>query len=134
MLADKQKKAEPNNIKIDFNGAIPTEAITPTDLCVIFGNTIDNAMEACEKLNDNSDKTIKVECKCNSGFMFLNMSNPVDKKVSIKNNSIKTTKTNSALHGFGLYSLNKVIKKHDGEIKLSCDDNIFVLDISLCLK
>lgn len=134
LLADKQKKAELNNIKIDFNGAIPTEVIMPTDLCVIFGNTIDNAMEACEKLNDNSDKTIKVECKCNSGFMFLNMSNPVDKKVSIKNNSIKTTKTNSALHGFGLYSLNKVIKKHDGEIKLSCDDNIFVLDISLCLK
>lgn len=134
LLADKQKKAEPNNIKIDFNGAIPTEAITPTDLCVIFGNTIDNAMEACGKLDDNADKTIKVECKCSSGFMFLNMSNPVDKPVAIKSNKIKTTKVDKSLHGFGLYSLDKVVKKHNGEMKLSCDNNIFVLDISLCLK
>ena len=134
LLADKQKKADSSNIKIDFSGAVPTDSITATDLCVIFGNTIDNAMEACGKLDDSTDKTIKVECKCNSGFMFVNMSNPVDKPVAIKSNKIKTTKADKSLHGFGLYSLDKVVKKHNGEMKLSCDDNVFNLDLSLCLK
>lgn len=134
LLADKQKKADSSNIKIDFTGAVPTDSITATDLCVIFGNTIDNAMEACGKLDDNTDKTIKVECKCNSGFMFVNMSNPVDKPVDIKSNKIKTTKADKSLHGFGLYSLDKVVKKHNDEMKLSCNDNVFNLDLSLCLK
>lgn len=134
LLADKQKKADSSNIKIDFSGAVPTDSITATDLCVIFGNTIDNAMEACGKLDDSTDKRIKVECKCNSGFMFVNMSNPVDKPVAIKSNKIKTTKADKSLHGFGLYSLDKVVKKHNGEMKLSCDDNVFNLDLSLCLK
>ena len=134
LLADKQKKADSSNIKIDFSGAVPTDSITATDLCVIFGNTIDNAMEACGKLDDSTDKRIKVECKCNSGFMFVNMSNPVDKPVAIKSNKIKTTKADKSLHGFGLYSLDKVVKKHNGEMKLSCNDNVFILDLSLCLK
>ena len=134
LLADKQKKAAPTNIKIDFEGAVPEENIPATELCVLFGNTIDNAIEACRSLDNNADKVIKVECKCNSGFMFINMSNPVDKPIAIKNNTIKTTKADQSLHGFGLYSLDKVVKKHNGEMKLSCDDNVFNLDLSLCLK
>ena len=69
----------------------------------------------------------------NSGFMFLNMSNPVKEPVTIKNNLPTTSKEEKSLHGFGLYSLDKVIKKHHGELSLSCSNCIFCLDLSICL-
>ena len=133
LLADKQQKAASSNIKIVFEGAVVTENITATELCVIFGNTIDNAIEACKKIDIEIEKIINIICKCNSGFLFLNMSNPVREPIIIKNNLPATTKDEKSLHGFGLYSLDKVIKKHHGELNLSCSDSTFCLDLSVCL-
>ena len=133
LLADKQQKAASSNIKIVFEGAVVTENITATELCVIFGNTIDNAIEACKKIDVEIEKIINIICKCNSGFLFLNMSNPVREPIIIKNNLPTTTKDEKSLHGYGLYSLDKVIKKHHGELNLSCSDSTFSLDLSVCL-
>lgn len=133
LLADKQKKAASSNTVIVFEGAVPTDNITATELCVLFGNTVDNAIEACQKLNAEINKTINICCNCNSGFMFLNISNPIDEPIIIKNNTLMTTKTDKTLHGFGLYSLDKIIKTHDGELNLSCENNNFNVDINLCI-
>ena len=51
LLADKQCNAALSNIKIKFEGAVPSSSISATELCVLFGNTIDNAIEACEKID-----------------------------------------------------------------------------------
>lgn len=133
LLADKQKKAAPSNTEIVFEGAIPTDNITATELCVLFGNTVDNAIEACQKLNKENEKTINICCNCSSGFMFLNISNPIDKPIEIKNNTLMTTKTDKTLHGFGLYSLDKIIKTHNGQLNLSCENNNFNIDINMCI-
>lgn len=133
LLADKQKKATPLNTEIVFEGAVPTDTITATELCVLFGNTVDNAIEACQKLNAENEKTINICCNCNSGFMFLNITNPIDEPIKIKNNTLMTTKADKTLHGFGLYSLDKIIKTHNGELNLSCEKNSFNVDINMCI-
>lgn len=133
ILTEKQEKATTVNTVITFNGAIATSAITATDLCVIFGNTLDNAIEACEKLQTDIKKEISVVCKCNSGFMFLTISNPVTENIKIHNNTIQTTKQDKSNHGFGLYSLQKIVDKYDGTLALSCVDQIFKCDVTLNL-
>ena len=92
ILTEKQEKATTVNTVITFNGAIAASAITATDLSVIFGNTLDNAIEACEKLQADIKKEVSVVCKYNSGFMFLTISNPVTENIKIHNNTIQTTK------------------------------------------
>lgn len=133
LLADKQQKALSCNAKIIFQGAVPLKCLSPTDICVILGNTLDNAIEACEKLQTQNESIISVICNCNSGFMFLSISNPFSGKISIQNNYISTTKENKTLHGFGLYSLHSVVKKYDGNIELNATDNIFTANIDLSL-
>lgn len=133
LLADKQQKAAASNIKIIFDGAIPQDVIASTELCILFGNTVDNAIEACEKLTNDSDKIISIKCQCNSGFMFLKISNPVSEPVKIYNNTLSTTKADKNMHGFGLYSLDKTVKKRNGELELCCDDSMFEVKISLCV-
>ena len=58
ILTEKQEKATTVNTVITFNGAIAASAITATDLSVIFGNTLDNAIEACEKLQTDIKRNI----------------------------------------------------------------------------
>lgn len=133
LLSDKQQKALSYNCNIVFQGAIPSNHLMPTDICVILGNTLDNAIEACEKCKTTEPLTITVTCNCNSGFMFLSITNPIYEKVNISNNHIATTKENKTLHGFGLYSLHSVVQKYDGKIELKSTDTTFTANIDLCL-
>lgn len=133
LLTDKQKKATSCNAKIVFQGAVPMNFLSPTDICVILGNTLDNAIEACEKLQTQEESVISVNCNCNSGFMFLTITNPICGKIDIQNNHISTTKENKTLHGFGLYSLQSIVKKYSGNIELSATDNEFTANIDLSL-
>ena len=136
LLISKQQQADEINAVISFEGAVPNESIQPVDLCIIFGNPLDNAIEACANIADEYQKEIHISCVCNSGFAFIEITNPVQHKVEIQGNFPKTTKSNREIHGFGLYSLDRIIQKYDGEITCQCDDNIFTLamDFSLAVK
>ena len=134
ILADKQSRAKTNNIKIIFSGSVPPNSIAPTDLCIIFGNTLDNAIEACEKISDDIERIIFVTCRCNSGFVFIDITNPVAEDVVINGINVETSKLDKASHGYGLYSLNKTVKKLDGEVKLSCENKIFKVEIDFSIE
>ena len=133
LLTDKQEKALAHNTQITFQGTIPTDFLSPIDLCVILGNSLDNALEACQKLPSQGRKTISISCNCSSGFLFLSITNPIAEKVTIRNNHISTTKENKTLHGFGLYSLHTIVKKYDGELQLSSTEDSFTVSIDLCV-
>lgn len=131
ILTEKQEKAATVDTVITFDGAVAASAIAATDLCVIFGNTLDNAIEACEKLQTDKQKIIAVVCKCSNGFMFLTITNPIAENVAIHNNTIKTSKQDKTNHGFGLYSLKKAIDKYDGTLNISCDNCLFKCEVVL---
>lgn len=133
LLMEKQQKAASCNAQIKFQGVIPSNFLSPTDLCVILGNTLDNAIEACEKLQSEDKTMISVICNCNSGFLFLTITNPISEKVVISNNHIATTKEDKTLHGFGLYSLSSVVKKYHGDMELKATDSQFTAEINLPL-
>jgi hypothetical protein len=134
LLMEKQEEVADEKINIEFHGSVTPKAIEPRDICVIFGNTIDNAIEACRKLPEDIDKNIFVDCHCNSGIMFLKITNPVNGNVEIKDNFIATSKEDKTAHGFGIYSLKTVLKKYDGEVKFSCDNNTFCAKIDMYLN
>lgn len=131
ILNEKQKAANSTNTNIVFDGMIPQNIFTPTDLCVIFGNTLDNAIEACEKLPHSQEKTISVSVRCVGGIAFISITNPVEKKIVVNNNTIQTTKKNRAEHGFGLYSLNKIAKKYNGEMSIVSEDKKFTIMLDM---
>lgn len=131
LLSHKQTRAERIGTQICFKGVLSTDAPEPTDLCVILGNTLDNAIEACEKLP--GEKEITVNAVCNSGFLFLTVCNPAPGQVTVQDGTVATTKENKTLHGFGLYSLNAVVRKYDGTVKLVSEKDSFTAEIELCL-
>lgn len=131
ILGEKQKAAAQYNATIIFDGKIPQTAFSPTDLCILFGNTLDNAVEACAKIANDNEKVISVSVSGANGFVFISISNPVAEKVVVRNNIVETTKNDRKNHGFGLYSLGKIAKKYNGEMNILSDENKFTVNIDL---
>lgn len=132
LLSEKQTIAASDNIQIIFDGLIPAIEISPIDICIILGNLLDNAMEACAKLPET--KIIAVSSNVNNGFLFLEVSNPVKDNIPIHGNIPDTTKDDKENHGMGLISVQSCMQKYDGEMELSCMDKMFTVKISIYLK
>ena len=127
LLTDKQSIATQYNTTIQFDGCLPKNILSPTDLCIIFGNTIDNAIEACQKIDSQEPKEITIDCNSCGNVLFISIQNPIAEPVQIRDNHIQTTKKDKTVHGFGLPSLYSVVKKCDGEVKLECTSNKFTI-------
>lgn len=134
IFSDKQSEIIQNNIKIKFNGIIPYDALEIADLCVVLGNSLDNAVEACAKIPENIEKIIEIEVKKNRELLLIQMKNPINDKVNINNNTVKTTKENAEVHGIGFYSINNIVKKYDGFYEIESDDTHFTLKMGFMIK
>lgn len=110
LLFDKSKIAEKYNTKIIFNGVINENEIDNIDSCIIFGNAIDNAIEACQQFRLDIKKEINIIIKHLNNFMTIIITNPVISQIPIKNNAIYSTKDDSINHGFGIKSIKKNYK------------------------
>lgn len=131
LLFDKSKIAEKYNTEIIFKGNIYENEIDNIDLCIIFGNAIDNAIEACQQFRLDVKKEIDIIIKHLNGFITLTITNPVMSQIQIKNNTIYSTKDDSINHGFGIKSIKKIIDKYSGELEMTSENNIFTLEIYL---
>ena len=128
IISDKADNAAEFKIEIDFSGTIPVEGISNSDLCTILANSLDNAIRACESV---APCRIVIDSKENSKGVIIKIKNPVEKKVEIKDNKIKTTKSDKENHGIGIENIRKTAEKYDGYVELSCDDSFFEIEIGL---
>lgn len=129
LLSDKSEWAEKAGVEIQFEGVI-CENIPPADLCTILSNAIDNAIEACEKIQSDEQKIISVKCSYIKRIQFIDITNPVDKDVKITNNVVETSKSDKNIHGIGLYNIRRTVMKYDGEFEISCKDKTFAMSIA----
>lgn len=133
ILSDKAMKVKDKGITIKFTGLIPQTKISNTDLCIIFGNILDNAIEAVEKVDDNIAKEINIDVYKKKDYLFITVTNPTKTEVAIKDNKIVTSKDDKSNHGLGLSSVEETLKKYDGHLDLDCDNNKFTTSFDFCV-
>ena len=95
LLSDKQKMAAISNTKVVFQGAIPDDFISPIDLCIILGNALDNAIEACEKISVKNEKIITFTFACSGGLAFITITNG---EVKLLQMSVNASKENAIIN------------------------------------
>ncbi len=135
LLDSKSEKAKVHNACIVFNGTAPATGITNVDMCTIFSNALDNAIEACEKSDDTDTKYITIDSEFHQGYYSLRIVNPIFEQLNIqREGKILTTKSDKSLHGFGIANIIKTVKKYDGELKIFTEKDTFILEIELWLK
>ncbi len=88
------------------------------DTVTILGNLLDNAVEAVQKSNN---KQITFETDYRNNFSVIIITNSCDDNPLIKSDILTTTKENKQLHGFGLKSVKKIIRKYNGDLEFEYD-------------
>lgn len=131
ILADKIERAWERGVKIecdiDFKAG---EFMEPLDISTIFGNLLDNAIEATEKLNEN-EKIIFLKIETRGELIIVVMKNYMDYETNIKANALSTHKKNKQYHGFGIPNVKKGVHKYNGECSINICDNEFIFSIIL---
>ena len=120
---------EQNHIALTIEGQFTSNLdVEPIDLCTIFTNAIDNAIEANVKCPATKDRYLKIIIKGNQHHYLIIFKNPTNNTVKITDNRIKTDKQEEN-HGFGLKNIERALLKYNGTFKISTSpDNVFILE------
>jgi len=131
----RRKITEAINNKITVNCDYEAESAIPIDdvsLCLIFGNALENAIEACQKISDDGNKRIEVHVLYKDGRLVIRISN-TSEPVNIIDNSCVTTKRNKLLHGYGLNNIKKIVEEKGGNSVIQYENGMFIMSIMFLL-
>lgn len=117
------------DIYIDFISEID---IKDNDMCVLLANLLDNAIEACEKVEEER-RLIYLRIKRQNQMLLIFIKNAIQERETEKREFFKTSKKNKELHGLGIKCIDNVIQKYDGHKEYSIQKDNFELYISLPL-
>ena len=128
ILDQKRQQAENGNILWECDVRIPKECrINEFDLCVLFGNLLDNAVEACERLLTQDDRFIRIQAKIVKKCFLLEVQNSTDTTNKLENGL--SAKENPLEHGIGLLNISDVVRNYSGVADISVKDGIFTISI-----
>ena len=95
------------------------------DLCVLMGNVLDNAVEACERVSPQEDRFIRISGGKSANCLLIRVENSFS-GVPVQENSLPTTsKKDKMLHGFGLRNVKRVLGKYNGTLTISTEEGCF---------
>ncbi|NBJ02327.1 ATP-binding protein [Lachnospiraceae bacterium] len=128
ILKDKFAKAAEYGINIEDNvELIEIDFIEPLDLSTVFGNLLDNAIEACRLIEEPEKRQISISSKREHNLLII----------SIKNNKVRGNIKNApkkVIHGYGLANVAASVHKYGGEIDIMEGEQEFAVNIVMSIK
>ena len=108
------------------------EGIDDLEFCTVFGNLMDNAIEAERKVTGKKEIIIFVEEKM--GYLRLEIQNKIEKSVLNENSSLNTTKKDTSSHGIGHKSVKRTMQKVGGALKYYETGDLFCAEAVFPIK
>ena len=126
ILNSKLTLAAEKQIKVNAEAKIPVSlSVSELDLCIIIGNLLDNAIEACAEI-PVEERMIRVYMAMKGNFLYLSVINTAAGK---KKHSFRSNKGEG--HGLGLGRIDQVVRKYDGYLTRASEDGVFSTEIIL---
>lgn len=127
VLASKTAIMEQSQIRTEVEVSVSQEIfIQDADLCALFANSLDNALEACERLPEEQ-RIVFVKARTDKGLFVLKVQNPAGEKAVLKNGVPVTTKQDKRSHGFGLASIREITARYGGSAEITEEEGMFTL-------
>ena len=108
--------------------------ISDGDLYCLFGNIIDNALEAVNKVPEKERRVINIVVKEKNGTLVVQEENYFEGELDFVDGLPQTTKGDTAYHGFGTRSIRMIVSKYGGVFTARAQDGVFYLNIIFCLN
>ena len=133
VLSAKARDMAQAGLIADINVSLPENLpIADPDLCALFGNALDNAIEAAK---DAADKRITVRARADKGLLMLRVTNAYAGEREEKADGLfATTKADRRAHGFGLRGMREIAARNGGTLETTAKDGVFELVACLPLN
>lgn len=104
--------------------------IDSIDICTIFSNTLDNAVEACMQIEREEERRISVKARCtDNGYFSYEVKNSKVNNIQVEKGKYKTGKKERKTHGLGMENVKDVVNRYQGNIEISYTDKEFCVVI-----
>lgn len=122
-------QAKNSDIEIEVYAVVPMAiSMHSTDICVILGNSIENAIHACKEVDNISDRKINVSCRHDNGKLMIEVSNPYTGEIPFEGDIPVTAEEN---HGLGVKSIKAAVRKYQGLYSFTAENGIFTMRVLL---
>ena len=119
LLAEKLRAAR--SLPASINIYVDLKDVTfldPIDICIIFGNAVDNALEAVKLVPDPKERIISIRSGAFANTLVLDFSNPYVRAVSFDETGLPRSSKREPWHGIGLSSVHRAVEKYDGTLAI----------------
>jgi len=124
-------KAKNDRIRVDTQIVLPEEnTVSDMDLCVIFSNAIENAVNACLQIPNINDRAIRIVCNIKNDKLFIQITNSYHGTILYANDLPISSSEN---HGLGTKSIAAAVEKNGGVCAFTADDKVLKTCIILQL-
>ena len=119
--------ARVHEIILDWQVALPEDVdIDDTDLCIVIGNILENAVNACRNITDGS-RYIQLTVAVKNGNLCIVAVNPYSGKLRHKDGRYYSTNRKGS--GIGLSSITSVAEKNGGTAQFHHENGEFFSDV-----
>lgn len=111
VLYEAQEQAETKGIDLQIHAYVFSgiDRIQKKDLCALFANLTENALEAAKS-------RIRLTTRTVPGMLLLEIENDYSGKPELSEGHFQTKKEDSTKHGWGLRIVEQIVKKYEGQI------------------
>ncbi|MEG2351041.1 MAG: GHKL domain-containing protein, partial [Hungatella sp.] len=125
-FVDKMKKQD---IILNIKVALPAELNIPdTELCSVLSNGLENALNATNKIEDNTLRKVFFDCNINRKMLLIEIENAYTGHIQMDGKIPTSTEIG---HGYGCKSIHSIVKKRNGFCTFQAVDGVFTLRLVL---
>ena len=130
ILEQKRVVAQKSGIRYEIDTMLLTRIpTTEQETCALFGNLLDNAIEAC-CLVETEEKWIEIQINQSNQLLSIEVLNTFEIPCIRKQGVFETIKEERSVHGYGIKSMRRIVDKHQGLITYEEKEKIFITKIT----
>ena len=132
ILNSKLTLARRQKISVDCAVKLPDKLpVEDVDLCVILGNLMDNALEACAQVGEE-ERFLRIYMAVNKSQLYLSVQNSASQEPDFEQQNYITKKRGN--HGLGMKRVKAAVDKYNGYLNLANESGIFAAEVSMPLS
>lgn len=133
VLASKAERMEELGIEGEFRLRLPEQLpMGKMELCALFANGMDNALEACERV-EIGERFLKLSAVWDRGLLMIELKNAMAHAPEADGERLRTSKRDKNRHGLGLAEIQSICESYGGAAKAAWSGREFTLTCSLPL-
>ena len=116
------------NIRLNVKANIPEKTrMSDVELCSLLGNLLDNAVEACALLPEK-ERFMRIYIGKLKGQLYLSVQNSAG---AVRKEKGMYLSTKEGEHGYGLFRIDRVVKKYGGYVNRQNEEGVFAEEIMI---